>query len=74
MESISKSNERNLRLPGTRTSTTSESMSIQQRDQLETQQGMRFGVREFAGLVVESNCPAFCAEPSKAVPLPHIRR
>ncbi|MBW3130896.1 hypothetical protein KYK14_20215, partial [Hymenobacter profundi] len=57
--------------PSTRTTSTSESVSIQQRDKLEAQQVMRFGVGEFAGLVVESRRPefhaTFRAEPSKAV-------
>jgi hypothetical protein len=70
-EGVSKTNEWNLLKPTTRTSNTSESLSIQQRDKLEAQQVMRFGVGEFAGLVVESSRPefraTFRAEPSKAV-------
>jgi hypothetical protein len=53
------------------TYSSSESTSIQQRDKLEAQAVMRFGVGEFAGLVVESSQPEFYnvfqAEPSKAV-------
>jgi len=70
-EGSSKTNEWNLLKPTTRTSNTSESVSIQQRDKLEAQQVMRFDVGEFAGLVVESSRPefraTFRAEPSKAV-------
>ena len=70
-EGVSKSNEWNLLKPTNRTSSTSESVSIQQRDKLEAQQVMRFGVGEFAGLVVESGRPefraTFRAEPTKAV-------
>ncbi|SHJ85142.1 Type IV secretory pathway, VirD4 component, TraG/TraD family ATPase [Hymenobacter daecheongensis DSM 21074] len=70
-EGSSATNEWNLLKPTTRTSNTSESVSIQQRDKLEAQQVMRFGVGEFAGLVVESPRPefraTFRAEPSKAV-------
>jgi hypothetical protein len=43
------------------TYTSSESVSIQQRDKLEAQAVMRFGVGEFAGLVVESGRPEFRA-------------
>jgi hypothetical protein len=64
-----KSSPLNIFKPSTYTS--SESTSIQQRDKLEAQAVMRFGVGEFAGLVVESSRPEFCttfqAEPSKAV-------
>ena len=67
----SKSSQVNIFKPSTRTSSTSESVSIQQRDKLEAQQVMRFGVGEFAGLVVESGRPefraTFRAEPTKAV-------
>jgi hypothetical protein len=70
-EGTSKSNPLNIFKPSTRTTSTSESVSIQQRDKLEAQQVMRFGVGEFAGLVVESSRPefraTFRAEPSKAV-------
>lgn len=70
-EGSSATNEWNLFKPTTRTSNTSESVSVQQRDKLEAQQVMRFGVGEFAGLVVESSRPefraTFRAEPSKAV-------
>ena len=64
-----KSSMLNLFTPSTYTS--SESVSVQQRDKLEAQQVMRFEVGEFAGLVVESSSTEFCtifkAEPSKAV-------
>ncbi len=67
----SKSDPLNIFKPSTRTTSTSESVSIQQRDKLEAQQVMRFGVGEFAGLVVESGRPefraTFRAEPTKAV-------
>ncbi|SNS07330.1 type IV secretory system conjugative DNA transfer family protein [Hymenobacter mucosus] len=67
----SKSDPLNIFKPSTRTTSTSESVSIQQRDKLEAQQVMRFDVGEFAGLVVESRRPefraTFRAEPSKAV-------
>ncbi|MCC3155218.1 hypothetical protein Q3A66_19060 [Hymenobacter sp. BT770] len=43
----------------------SESVSLQQRDQLEAQAVRRFGVGEFAGLVVESSRPDCRSEPSK---------
>ena len=70
-EGTSKSSPLNIFKPSTRTTSTSESVSIQQRDKLEAQQVMRFGVGEFAGLVVESGRPefraTFRAEPSKAV-------
>ena len=70
-EGSSKSSPLNIFKPSTRTTSTSESVSIQQRDKLEAQQVMRFGVGEFAGLVVESGRPefraTFKAEPSKAV-------
>jgi len=70
-EGKSKSSQVNIFKPSTRTSSTSESVSIQQRDKLEAQQVMRFGVGEFAGLVVESGRPefraTFRAEPTKAV-------
>ena len=61
----------NIFKPSDRSSSTSESVSIQQRDKLEAQQVMRFGVGEFAGLVVESGRPefraTFRAEPTKAL-------
>lgn len=67
----SKSSPLNIFKPSTRTTSTSTSASIQQRDKLEAQQVMRFGVGEFAGLVVESNQPefraTFRAEPTKAI-------
>jgi type IV secretory pathway TraG/TraD family ATPase VirD4 len=67
----SKSSQINIFKPSTRTKSTSESVSIQQRDKLEAQQVMRFGVGEFAGLVVESGRAefrsTFRAEPTKAV-------
>lgn len=67
----SKSSPLNIFKPSTRTKSTSTSASIQQRDKLEAQQVMRFGVGEFAGLVVESGRPefraTFRAEPTKAV-------
>ena len=67
----SKSDQGSIFKPNTRTTSTSESVSIQQRDKLEAQQVMRFGVGEFAGLVVESGQPefhsTFRAEASKAV-------
>jgi hypothetical protein len=70
-EGSSKSSPLNIFKPSTRTTSTSESVSIQQRDKLEAQQVMRFGVGEFAGLVVESGRPefraTFKAEPSKAI-------
>lgn len=66
----SKSGPLNIFQPSTHTTSTSTSASIQQRDKLEAQQVMRFGVGEFAGLVVESSRPefraTFQAEPSKA--------
>jgi hypothetical protein len=70
-EGTSKSSPLNIFKPSTRTTSTSESVSVQQRDKLEAQAVMRFGVGEFAGLVVESGRPefraTFKAEPSKAV-------
>jgi len=67
----SKSSQANIFKPSTHTKSTSESVSIQQRDKLEVQQVMRFGVGEFAGLVVEGGRPefrsTFRAEPTKAV-------
>jgi type IV secretory pathway TraG/TraD family ATPase VirD4 len=70
-EGSSKTNEWNLLKPTTRTSNTSESVSIQQRDKLEAQEVMRFRVGEFAGLVVEGGRPefraTFQAEPTKAI-------
>ncbi|RPD43585.1 type IV secretory system conjugative DNA transfer family protein [Hymenobacter sediminis] len=67
----SKSSQVNIFKPSTHTKSTSESVSIQQRDKLEAQQVMRFGVGEFAGLVVESRRPefhaTFQAQPSQAV-------
>lgn len=67
----SKSSQANIFKPSTHTKSTSESVSIQQRDKLEAQQVMRFGVGEFAGLVVEGGRPefrsTFRAEPTKAV-------
>lgn len=70
-EGKSKSSQLNIFKPSTRTTSTSASVSIQQRDKLEAQQVMRFRVGEFAGLIVESNQSEFYnifqAEPSKAV-------
>lgn len=70
----SKSSEINIFKPSTHTTSTSTSASVQQRDKLEAQQVMRFGVGEFAGLVVEGSRlefrSTFRAEPSKAQPLP----
>ena len=64
-----KSSPLNIFKPSTYSS--SESVSVQQRDKLEAQAVMRFQVGEFAGLVVESGSTEFCtifkAEPSKAV-------
>jgi type IV secretory pathway TraG/TraD family ATPase VirD4 len=69
----SKSDPLNIFKPSTRTKSTSESVSVQQRDKLEAQKVMRFEVGEFAGLVVESGRPEFWttfrAGASKATPI-----
>jgi type IV secretory pathway TraG/TraD family ATPase VirD4 len=70
-EGKSKSSPLNIFKPSTRTTSTSTSASIQQRDKLEAQEVMRFRVGEFAGLVVEGGRPefraTFQAEPTKAI-------
>lgn len=70
-EGKSKSDPLNIFQLSTRTKSTSESVSVQQRDKLEAQEVMRFRVGEFAGLAVEGGRPefraTFRAEPTKAI-------